>query len=199
MQDSFDARMQGQTPATVKPAKSGKGWMILSIVLLVVMIAGGVFAGMIIMKGNRDTNRLSEVENQLKEKEAKIEELEKAKTSAEEKAKEAQAVAIDAAAEELTNLITKNKQYGPSIVLKELKTTSDGKYLYAIAGDTTGQGVYFKEIENGKWTFVNGGHAVSACSEISAEGLEFMKTYGKEYKSYAFCTNEKNEQIDYSK
>ncbi|MBO4855429.1 hypothetical protein J5500_03440 [Candidatus Saccharibacteria bacterium] len=76
MPDSFDARMQGQTPESVKQ-KSGKGWMICSIILAILLIGGGVFAGMIIMKGDRDTNRLSEVEQQLKEKDEKIAELEK--------------------------------------------------------------------------------------------------------------------------
>ena len=76
MEDSFEARMQGHTPESIRSKKSGKGWMICSIVLIVIMIVAGVFGGMIIMKGNRDTNRLSEVEQQLKEKEEKITELE---------------------------------------------------------------------------------------------------------------------------
>ncbi len=80
MQDSFEARMNGQAP-TPAPAptkqKSGKGWKVFSIILLFLLVGGGVFAGMIIVKGNRDTNRLSEVENELEEKNTKITELEK--------------------------------------------------------------------------------------------------------------------------
>ena len=52
-------------------SKAGKGWMICAIILAVVLVAGGTFAAIIIAKGNRDTNRLSEVEAQLKEKETK--------------------------------------------------------------------------------------------------------------------------------
>ena len=76
MQDSFNARMQGQSPASITKQKTGKGWMILSVILFILLIGGGVFAGMIIVKGNRDTNKLSEVENELQEKDAKIAELE---------------------------------------------------------------------------------------------------------------------------
>ena len=58
-------------------AKSNKVWMISTIILAFVLVVGGAFAAMIIIKGNRDTNRLSEVEQLLKEKDAKIAELEK--------------------------------------------------------------------------------------------------------------------------
>ena len=58
-------------------AKSNKVWMISTIILAFVLVVGGTFAAMIIIKGNRDTNRLSEVEQLLKEKDAKIAELEK--------------------------------------------------------------------------------------------------------------------------
>ena len=47
MQDSFDARMQGQAPASVKPVKSSKGWMVCSIILIILLIGVCVFGYMI--------------------------------------------------------------------------------------------------------------------------------------------------------
>ena len=74
---------------------------------------------MIILKGDRDTNRLSEVENQLKEKEAKIEELEKSG--------------------EKTNLPTidiKSLTKTDDFDFRKMEFTKDGKYLYVISDVT---------------------------------------------------------------
>ena len=175
MQDSFDARMKGNVPETVKP-KSSKGWMICSFILLAILIGGGVFAGMIIMKGDRDTNRLSEVEQQLKEKEDRIAELEKNEQTTEGQ----KTLSIDyAGLRKLTH--TENGDKG-TLSITKLDITKDGKYFYAIGGvsveGTSSAGVWYKEVEeSASWKSLNGGQAIGSCSALSEEAKEFMGNY----------------------
>lgn len=74
MEDSFEARLTGQTPVAPEKKKSGKGWMICSIVTLVLLIGVGVFAGILFF--NKDDSKVSDLEKKVDEKNARIAELE---------------------------------------------------------------------------------------------------------------------------
>ena len=217
MQDSFDARMQGQVPEVVK-RKSSKGWMICSVILLFIMIGGGIFAGTIIAKGDRDTNKLSEVEQQIKEKDDKIAELEKkieslsnptdGDTDADKEASPSDGTTIDkedAVKSELDTLI-KNKEGGSSYTYKINKfgLTKDQKYYYAFftisyTGGTNDSMVYYRAAQGGTWKYMNGGHAVSSCTDFDADVLSFMKQYGKEVVNYCQCSDDDGTVHNYSK
>lgn len=84
MEDSFEARLAGHTPEPVNlKEKSGKGWMICSIVLLVLLIGVGVFAGILFFnKGDDGKAKIAELEGQIKEKDEKIKECEEAAAKA---------------------------------------------------------------------------------------------------------------------
>ena len=177
MQDSFDARMQGQAPASVKPVKSSKGWMVCSIILIILLIGVCVFGGMIIMKGDRDSKRLADVESQLKEKEAKIEELEKAKQT--DKQNTTDPIVIDYAGLKKLTATDSNKA---TLSLGKLEFTKDGKYIYAI-GSVSSEGAsytgtWYKSVEKGAgWKLLQSGQALGDCSNLSDEAKTFMKEY----------------------
>ena len=76
MEDSFEARLAGQKPVTEKK-KSGKGWMICSIITLVLLIGVGTFAGILFFnKGDDGKAKIAELEKTIKEKDEKIEKCE---------------------------------------------------------------------------------------------------------------------------
>lgn len=151
--------------------------MICAIILAVVLVAGGTFAAIIIAKGNRDTNRLSEVEAQLKEKETKIDELEKqiGKTAAEDSI----SVDIDSiketiAADEkvpvenitLNNTIITTQKEQKNIVLGTSVGVKNGSGFYAI---------YYKENTSGsEWKKVSTHHQLT-CSSLSADKKAILK------------------------
>ena len=179
-QDSFDARLQGQKPESIAKAKTGKGWMICSIVLLVILIGVSVFGGMIIAKGNRDTNRLSEVEAQLKEKDAKIAEIEKAEPAGgQEISNDTKDVAtIDFAG--LRKITATEYGSGATLSVGKLEYTKDGKYIYAIAGVGSqygsDAGVWYRSAAAGSsWKLLNRGQATGDCSLLSDEVKSSMK------------------------
>ena len=217
MQDSFDARMQGQTPETVRP-KSKKGWMICSIVLIFILVGVCVFGGMIIMKGDRDTNRLAEVEQQLKEKDDKIAELEKkiedlsvssdGETDGDGQDSDGEIDDEKTVKAELEAYIKSTKMTDSShkytYTINKLSLTKDQKYYFAhvtvtIDGGANESSLEYRLAKGGKWTFANGGQAVEPCSTLGQEALDFIKTYGKEVKVYAACSDSKGNTIDYSK
>ena len=160
--------------------KSGKSWMICSIILLVILIIGGAFAAMIIAKGNRDTNRLADVEQQLKEKEEKISQLEKADGDEQEEMSN-RLTQIDI--EGLKKVAGVSSGEGLYLSINKLEFTNDGKYLYAIGGISAsgfgGAGVWYKSTtSDAEWqTIVKGAQAVDDCSNYSKEVLDFMKDY----------------------
>ena len=86
--------------------------------------------------------------------------------------------------------------------INSLKLTNDKKYYYAyITINAVGYGssVEYRAAKNGKWAYVNGGNAVILCSEIESASLDFIKTYGKEFKYFAVCIDENGVTRDYSK
>ena len=162
MQESTDMNMV--TPAVEKP-KASKGWMIVSIILIIILIGVCVFGGMIILKGDRDTNRLSEVESQLKEKEAKIEELEKS-------GEKINLPTIDIKA------LTKTDDFD----FRKMEFTKDGKYLYVIS-DVTEEiggyvGIWYKSTEEGsEWKKLQAGNGFTDCADVTDEQKQFMQDY----------------------
>ena len=177
MPSKVDANYNAKKAANTK---SGKSWMICSIILLVILIIGGAFAAMIIAKGNRDTNRLADVEQQLKEKEEKISQLEKADGDEQEEMSD-RLTQIDI--EGLRKVAGVSSDEGLYLSINKLEFTNDGKYLYAIGGvgasGTGGAGVWYKSTtSDAEWqTIVKGAQAVGDCSNYSKEVLDFMKDY----------------------
>ena len=177
MSSKVDANYNAKKAANTK---SGKSWMICSIILLVILIIGGAFAAMIIAKGNRDTNRLADVEQQLKEKEEKISQLEKADGDEQEEMSD-RLTQIDI--EGLKKVAGVSSDEGLYLSINKLEFTNDGKYLYAIGGISAsgfgGAGVWYKSTtSDAEWqTIVKGAQAVGDCSNYSKEVLDFMKDY----------------------
>ena len=177
MSSMVDANYNANEAANTK---SGKSWMICSIILLVILIIGGAFAAMIIAKGNRDTNRLADVEQQLKEKEEKISQLEKVGGDGQEEMSD-RLTRIDMAGLKKVAGVSSNE--GVYLTINKLEFTNDGKYLYAIGGvgtsGTGGAGVWYKSTtSDAEWqTIVKGAQAVGDCSNYSKEVLDFMKDY----------------------
>jgi hypothetical protein len=135
---------------------------------------------MIIAKGNRDTNRLADVEQQLKEKEEKISQLEKAGDDEQEEMSD-RLTRIDI--EGLKKVAGVSSDKGLYLSINKLEFTNDGKYLYAIGGISAsgfgGAGVWYKSTtSDAEWqTIVKGAQAVGDCSNYSKEVLDFMKDY----------------------
>lgn len=177
MSSKVDANYNAKKAANTK---SGKSWMICSIILLVILIIGGAFAAMIIAKGNRDTNRLADVEQQLKEKEEEISQLEKADGDEQEEMSD-RLTQIDI--EGLKKVAGVSSDKGLYLSINKLEFTNDGKYLYAIGGISAsgygGAGVWYKSTtSDAEWqTIVKGAQAVGDCSNYSKEVLDFMKDY----------------------
>lgn len=177
MPSKVDANYNAKKAANTK---SGKSWMICSIILLVILIIGGAFAAMIITKGNRDTNRLADVEQQLKEKEEKISQLEKADGDEQEEMLD-RLTQIDI--EGLRKVAGVSSDEGLYLSINKLEFTNDGKYLYAIGGISAsgfgGAGVWYKSTtSDAEWqTIVKGAQALGDCSNYSKEVLDFMKDY----------------------
>ena len=182
MEDAFDLGEEKKTRK--KKSKNAKQWMICSIVLAAVLLVGGAFAGMIIIKGNRDTNRLSEVEQQVKEKDQKIADLESKISELEQKIKDAE-TANTAAGQKVdyVDLADMLRQKGTSINVMLSGITPDKEYYY-VAGsiiDKNGFGgyeFYYKEAKEGaEWQLLYGGQGAPDCSKFTAEQKALIDKY----------------------
>ena len=173
MPNKDDARGASQS-------NTNKGWMIGAITLAVVLIVGGAFAAMIIAKGNRDTNRLSEVETELKDKETKIEELEKqiSKTPA-GAAEDRVSVDIDS----IKEIIAANEKIPvEKIILNSTIITTQGEQKNIVLGTSVGvkgssgfYTIYYKENTPGsEWKKVSTHHQLT-CSSLSANQKAILK------------------------
>lgn len=201
MEDSFDARLNGEYKPPRAEKKGGKGWMITSIILLVLLIGAGTFAGIMLLSNNNNGDKMLASEKQVAEKDAKISELEKtiSEKDAEiatlknasvtpggntETAKKYSDFKLDLAG--LMKLINKDNKDYPGIVSKTLdlvkaEFTSDDKYLILatqiIEGETGYAGVYYKEVgANTSWKALHEGHQFP-CAIASAEAKKFSETY----------------------
>ena len=76
MEDSFDARLNGEYKPPRAEKKGGKGWMITSIILFVLLVGAGTFAGIMLFSNNNNGDKMLASEKQVAEKDAKISELE---------------------------------------------------------------------------------------------------------------------------
>ena len=201
MEDSFDARLNGEYKPPRAEKKGGKGWMITSIILLLLLIGAGTFAGIMLFSNNNNGDKMLASEKQVAEKDAKISELEKtiSEKDAEiatlknasvtpggntETAKKYSDFKLDLAG--LMKLINKDNKDYPGIVSKSLdlvkaEFTSDDKYLILateiMEGQTGYLGVYYKEVgANTSWKVQFEGHQFS-CENATAEQKKFAETY----------------------
>ena len=81
MQDSFDARIHGQTPETVARAKSGKGWMICSILALVLLVGVSAYAIMLTLNkqgGSSSSNDVAKLQQEIAAKDEKLDKIKEA-------------------------------------------------------------------------------------------------------------------------
>ena len=182
MQDSFDLGEEKKTRK--KKSKNSKKWMICSIVLATILVVGGAFAGVIMAKGNRDTNRLSEVEQEVKEKDQKIADLETKISELEQKIKDAEAVnATTMQKVDYLDLADMLKQKGTSINVMLSGITPDKEYYY-VAGSTIdkngfgGYEFYYKEAKEGaEWQLLYGGQGAPDCTKFTAEQKALIDKY----------------------
>ena len=201
MEDSFDARLNGEYKPPRAEKKGGKGWMITSIILFVLLVGAGTFAGIMLFSNNNNGDKMLASEKQVAEKDAKISELEItiSEKDAEiatlknasvtpggntETAKKYSDFKLDLAG--LMKLINKDNKDYPGVVSKSLdlvkaEFTSDDKYLILateiMEGQTGYLGVYYKEVgANTGWKVQFEGHQFS-CENATAEQKKFAETY----------------------
>ena len=206
--------MQGQTPENIKPKKN-IALIIVIAVLAVATIALGVVAFLAHQDGAKKDERITNLEKQIEELNKQKEEENKPDEeevpvidSDEEGDTEGEVDSLETVQTELDDYIknTKmaNSNYEYTYKVNSLKLTNDKKYYYAHITISPKEGghdssVEFRAAKNGKWDYVNGGNAVILCSEISSASLDFIKTYGKEFKYFAVCIDESGVTRDYSK
>ncbi len=213
MQDSFESRMQGQTPENIKPKKN-TALIIVIAVLAVATIALGVVAFLANQDSAKKDERITNLEKQIeelnkqKEEESKTEEEAPATDSDEESDDEGEIDSLEKVQTELDAYIKSTKMTNPSYSytykINSLKLTNDKKYYYAhitvsVKGGSNDSSVEYRAAKDGKWGYVNGGNGIILCSEIDSDSLDFIKTYGKEFKYFAVCVDENGVTRDYSK
>ena len=164
-------------PTEVQP-KTGKAWMIISIILMVMLIGLAVFEIFVFSKSSGDADKIADLEKQLSEKTAKIEEIEKEKTAAEEKATETEKTSNLIEIAKLKKLIGVDYSFMPI----KIEYTKDGKYLYAIAdvsyGNSGNAGVWYKSTAAGsEWKELQAGQSLGMCTQYTDEAKKFMETY----------------------
>ncbi len=76
MEDSFDARLNGDYKPPRAEKKGGKGWMVTSIILFVLLIGAGVFATMMVISHNTNGDNMLNNETEISKKDENIAELE---------------------------------------------------------------------------------------------------------------------------
>lgn len=175
MQDSTLEPSTQEALVSQPQAKSNKVWIICTIVLAIVLVAVGIFAAIAMANGSRDADRLSEVERQLKEKDAKIAELEKKNQnkvtpadsdddkdddesedvddeedeSKEEEKKPANTIDDEETVKSELDAYIKDKRKGYSYTYKINKfgLTSDKKYYYAYITVSISEGGHESSVE----------------------------------------------------
>ncbi|MBR5419182.1 hypothetical protein IK110_02960 [Candidatus Saccharibacteria bacterium] len=199
MEDSFESRLNGEFKPAENKAKGGKGWMVTSIILMILLIGAGVFAGIMTFSNNTNGDKMLSYEKQVAEKDTKISELETTITAKDSEiavlknstvtpgtstAKKYSDFKIDLAG--LMKLINKNNpEYGKvttkGLDLVKAEFTSDDKYLILATeiweGNTSYAGTYYKEVgANTSWKVLFEGHQFP-CSSASAEQKSFIEKY----------------------
>ena len=178
--------MQEQTQELVK-AKSNKGWMISTIVLLVLLVGFGVFGGLIMAKGNRDTNDLADVRAELEEKNNKIAELE-AKIKEADSAQGLNGFDLNGAGMAKTlglGRVESSTNAETSLTrIYDIKVSKDGKYLYADVGGFTGAAgfrtIVYRALPGTEWKSLGVPRSsISDCKDYSKVALEILMDYGR--------------------
>ena len=199
MEDSFDARLNGEFKPANNAKKGGKGWMITSIILFVLLASAGTLA--VIGFLPKESKDVSDLKAQVTTKDAKISELESTISANEAEIaslknstvnpgtgaatqKKYSDFKIDMAG--LMKLINKDNPDYPKTVSKSLdlikaEFTSDDKYLILATeiweGQTGYAGVYYKEVgANTSWKVQFEGHQFT-CENATAEQKKFGETY----------------------
>ena len=177
MPDSFDARMQGQTPESIKP-KSSKGWMIAAIIAIIGVVALGVtefLAYQEIAKKDDEIANLKKQSENKSETETETEETLNLK-------------GFDLDGPGLTKLLEVGDDTAnyPKYIneLKTTKISKDGKYLYSEIGGHTEHGggwttLVYRVLPDGEWkTSGVSRNSVSNCKDFSKEALEVLIDMG---------------------
>ena len=199
MEDSFDARLNGDYKPPRAEKKGGRGWMVTSIILFLLLIGAGVFATIMVISNNTNGDKMLNNETEISKRDTKISELEANITKKDEEiaalknasvtpgtstAKKYSDFKIDIAG--LMKVINKDNKDYPGVVSKSLdlikaEFTSDDKYLIVAAnifeGETGYAGVYYKEVDaNTGWKVQFEGHQFT-CANATAEQKKFGETY----------------------
>jgi hypothetical protein len=184
--------LAGQTSA-VEKKKSGKGWMICSIITLVLLIGAGVCIGILFF--NRDDSKVADLEKTINEKDAQIAELEdsadtKCKTPDDDENTDnnttdnntadnstANTAVTDVVNVDMNNLKAAAKQTDGDLTSYTdivIKMAEGGKYIIASGSvGTTGSGYelfMYKENKAGAtWKELYGTQAEIPCSSLNQE------------------------------
>ena len=65
----------------------------------------------------------------------------------------------------------------PYLKVKKLEFSEDGKYLIALMTDSNAAGVWYKSLDGGTWTLLEGGQTFSLCSEYTDEQKKLMESF----------------------
>jgi len=199
MEDSFESRLNGDFKPAKDKAKGGKGWMVTSIILMILLVGAGVFAGIMTFSNNTNGDKMLSYEKQVSEKDTKIAELETTIT-----AKESEIASLKSAnVTPGTGSSTAEKQINLSDYAIEIKSlmdsfkgddgkiqfvspekieyTKDNKYLIFAGefeeGMAMSYGVYYKEAgKNKTWKTLFRGHQFN-CVNATSEQKEFSDKY----------------------
>lgn len=182
MEDSFENRLAGHTPEPVnQKRKSGKGWMICFFITLVLLIGVGVFAGILFFnKGDDGKAKIAELEDQIKEKDEKIEKCEEtpvADTKCDTPDSTPTSASSDIINFDYTALKNAAKKADDLTDYTDIKISMYDDKKYIIAGGQANDGGYsgyylymYKENKDGAaWKKLAGTQNVLQCSELTQE------------------------------
>ena len=188
MEDSFEARLNGDYKPPRAEKKGGKGWMVTSIVLFVFLLGAGAFAVAMVFSNNSNGDKMLNAEAQISEKDAKIAELEttivskdnqiaalKSSTSDDDDDEKEEVKDLKA---EIAALREDAKKSGDTIQDNVIKifANDDSKYYVAEASIDNAMGIFYREKEAGSsWKLLRGLQAAMSCDNLSAKDKEVLK------------------------
>ncbi len=186
MQDSSDARMKGNVPETVK-TKSGKGWMVAAIILLVGVVALGVTEFLAYQEISKKDDEIAKLKTQQKgapaEEKEPVEEIEPEESGTpSETAKTADKISVNL--DGIKTQIASDLGINASNVVlhsSHIMSQSDQKHIlveasYGIKNSSGASVIYYKDNNSSeaKWTKLWKGHQM-VCSSLNSKQKSMLK------------------------
>ena len=155
-----------ETPKEKK--KCGAGWKFATVFFLLLAVAGcGAAAYLFFTNGKTELmGRTVESYETGKKKSSKS-----ANSSTKNEEFDAEKNLIDVAT---LNKVTSD----PALKVKKLEYSADGNYLIAFMTDSSAYGIWYKKVEKGStWTMLQGGQALTGCSDYTEEQKKLMNEF----------------------